>query len=397
MLCVNPLTGTKDGAAPPQANPGTLVPTADMTRRRSSRARSARTATRACCMLDGDDPGARTVRAAGQQLSRLRLCLVLGRDPARRGAEAAGLAALITSSAAEFAERCRRRGKLAGLDVGTKTIGLAHLRRGLALRGTGGDHPPDQVHRRSQTADGSSRERIRRPAWSSACRSTWTAATRPRTQSVRAFARNLAPLGPADPAVGRALVDAGRRAGDDRRGRQPGQARREGRRPRRRPHPARRDRCAGQSAAPRLGGELVDLISIDSLTDAQIERSSIAASAGSSTIARTARAGQEPARQTRLQPLLRKLDAHRDVLRRRRAPARRLAGDAAGRAVLDQEGRNARRHCADAKRHAAGLHRHPPPREWRAGASGASLWTAPVINAGDGTNEHPTQALAGRR
>lgn len=28
MLCVNPLTGTKDGAAPPRANPGTLIPTA---------------------------------------------------------------------------------------------------------------------------------------------------------------------------------------------------------------------------------------------------------------------------------------------------------------------------------------------------------------------------------
>ena len=30
MLCVNPLTGTKDGAAPPRANAGTLVPSADM-------------------------------------------------------------------------------------------------------------------------------------------------------------------------------------------------------------------------------------------------------------------------------------------------------------------------------------------------------------------------------
>ena len=30
MLCVNPLTGTRGGAAPPQANPGTLVPTSDM-------------------------------------------------------------------------------------------------------------------------------------------------------------------------------------------------------------------------------------------------------------------------------------------------------------------------------------------------------------------------------
>jgi hypothetical protein len=30
ILCVNPLTGAQDGAAPPAANPGTLVPTADM-------------------------------------------------------------------------------------------------------------------------------------------------------------------------------------------------------------------------------------------------------------------------------------------------------------------------------------------------------------------------------
>jgi hypothetical protein len=30
MLCVNPLTGTRDGAAPPAANSGTLVPTADL-------------------------------------------------------------------------------------------------------------------------------------------------------------------------------------------------------------------------------------------------------------------------------------------------------------------------------------------------------------------------------
>ena len=31
ILCVNPITGTADGAAPPRANPGTLVPSADFT------------------------------------------------------------------------------------------------------------------------------------------------------------------------------------------------------------------------------------------------------------------------------------------------------------------------------------------------------------------------------
>ena len=30
VLCVNPISGTLGGAAPPQANPGTLVPSADM-------------------------------------------------------------------------------------------------------------------------------------------------------------------------------------------------------------------------------------------------------------------------------------------------------------------------------------------------------------------------------
>ena len=29
LLCVNPITGTKDSAAPPEANPGTLAPSAD--------------------------------------------------------------------------------------------------------------------------------------------------------------------------------------------------------------------------------------------------------------------------------------------------------------------------------------------------------------------------------
>lgn len=31
VLCVNPLTGTRNGAAPPRSNPGTLIPTADLT------------------------------------------------------------------------------------------------------------------------------------------------------------------------------------------------------------------------------------------------------------------------------------------------------------------------------------------------------------------------------
>ena len=49
MLCVNPITGTQDGAAPPQDNPGTLVPTRDLQLGDARAAgRSARIATRAC-------------------------------------------------------------------------------------------------------------------------------------------------------------------------------------------------------------------------------------------------------------------------------------------------------------------------------------------------------------
>src|SRR5207247_2591409 len=70
------------------------------------------------------DSVARALCAARQQLPRLRLRALLGRDSTRRGAEAGGMAALITGSAAEFAGAVPH-GKLAGLDVGTKTIGLA--------------------------------------------------------------------------------------------------------------------------------------------------------------------------------------------------------------------------------------------------------------------------------
>ena len=109
------------------------------------------------------------------------------------------------------------RRRLAGLDVGTKTIGLA-LRRGLELR---------RPRPRPSAAPSSPRTspplaafvaaHKRRRAWSSACRSTSTAAISPRTQSVRAFARNLAPLGLpvllwderwSTQAVERAMIDA---------------------------------------------------------------------------------------------------------------------------------------------------------------------------------------------
>ena len=64
----------------------------------------------------------------------------------------------------------------------------------------------------------------------------------------------------------------------------------------------------------------------------------------------------------------------------------------AGRAILDPQGRDVRGHRANAQRDAARRAGYPPPRERRPGGGGL-IMDCPVINAGDGTNEHPTQAL----
>jgi putative Holliday junction resolvase len=119
------------------------------------------------------------------------------------------------TTAAEFAPRCRMRGKLAGLDVGTKTIGLAICDAGWSFAG-----PPrpsaDQVHRRPRSAEGLHRRRHRRPGRRPAAQPRRQRFS-PRTQSVRAFARNLAPLGLpillwderwSTQAVERAMIDA---------------------------------------------------------------------------------------------------------------------------------------------------------------------------------------------
>mgnify|MGYP002780541193 CR=1 FL=1 len=103
-------------------------------------------------------------------------------------------AALITANAADFASACPDGGKLAGLDVGTKTIGLAVCDAGWTFAG-----PAETIRRTKFTKD---LEELR----------AFTArhgivglvvglplnldgSDSPRTQSVRAFARNLAPLG----------------------------------------------------------------------------------------------------------------------------------------------------------------------------------------------------------
>jgi putative Holliday junction resolvase len=102
------------------------------------------------------------------------------------------MAALITASAAEFAAGVAP-GKLAGLDVGTKTIGLAVCDAGWSFAG-----PSETIRRTKFTNDLRllsefvSNQAIRGLVVGLPLNMDGTDS--PRTQSVRAFARNLAPL-----------------------------------------------------------------------------------------------------------------------------------------------------------------------------------------------------------
>jgi putative Holliday junction resolvase len=100
---------------------------------------------------------------------------------------------LITASAAEFAETLPVGGKLAGLDVGTKTIGLAICDAGWHFAG-----PAETLRRSKFTRELEllrafiEREHIVGLVVGLPLNMDGTDS--PRTQSVRAFARNLAPL-----------------------------------------------------------------------------------------------------------------------------------------------------------------------------------------------------------
>ena len=116
-------------------------------------------------------------------------------------------------------------GRLLGLDVGTKTIGTALCDAGWSFAS-----PAELIRRTKFTAD---KALLAAMIAAQSVKGlvvglplNLDGSDSPRTQSTRAFARNLADLGPADPAVGRTLVDPGGRAPDDRRGSEPRQARR---------------------------------------------------------------------------------------------------------------------------------------------------------------------------
>ena len=123
---------------------------------------------------------------------------------------------MITASAAEFVEALTGPGKLAGLDVGTKTVGLATCDAGWHFAG-----PAATIRRTKFTQD---LEQLRQFVAREGVVGlvvglplNMDGSDSPRTQSVRAFARNLAPLGLplllwderwSTQAVERAMIDA---------------------------------------------------------------------------------------------------------------------------------------------------------------------------------------------
>ena len=123
---------------------------------------------------------------------------------------------MITPSPADFAAALPDAGKLAGLDVGTKTIGLAICDPGWSFAG-----PAETIRRTKFSAD---LELLRAFATREAVVGlvvglplNLDSTDSPRTQSVRAFARNLEPLGLpvllwderwSTQAVERAMIDA---------------------------------------------------------------------------------------------------------------------------------------------------------------------------------------------
>ena len=123
---------------------------------------------------------------------------------------------MITAKAAEFRDRLPNAGRLMGLDVGTKTVGIALCDAGWSFA-----TPAELIRRGKFSAD---LERLR--ALSAAQNVVGLVvglplnldgSESPRTQSTRAFARNLQPLGLpillwderwSTQAVTRALIDA---------------------------------------------------------------------------------------------------------------------------------------------------------------------------------------------
>ena len=103
------------------------------------------------------------------------------------------MAGLITSLCSEFSAALPSGGKLVGLDVGTKTIGIANCNAGWHFAGRS-----ETIRRTKFTQDLASLRRIIEHEHAIGLviglPLSMDGSDSPRTQSVRAFARNLAPL-----------------------------------------------------------------------------------------------------------------------------------------------------------------------------------------------------------
>jgi len=103
------------------------------------------------------------------------------------------MASLITTSTSEFAAALPNGGKLLALDVGTKTIGIAICDAGWHFAG-----PAETIRRTRFTQDLASLRQINARehvvGLVVGLPLSMDGSDSPRTQSVRAFARNLAPL-----------------------------------------------------------------------------------------------------------------------------------------------------------------------------------------------------------
>lgn len=103
------------------------------------------------------------------------------------------MAGLVTSDAEEFAAELPRGGKLVGLDVGTKTIGVAICDSGWHFAG-----PSATIRRTKFTQDLASLRRIVEHEHALGLvvglPLSMDGSDSSRTQSVRAFARNLSPM-----------------------------------------------------------------------------------------------------------------------------------------------------------------------------------------------------------
>ena len=183
---------SQNGAAPPQDNPGTLVPTADMRSRDAAAGAVGAHCDKGLLILDGN------AAALGPSCCRATITTstTMPCSGARSGAMRNG--GLRHGSAdhqrapANSPRRCQG-GKLVGLDVGTKTIGVAICDAGWHFAG-----PAETIRRTKFTQDLEQLRGIRRAravvGLVVGLPLSMDGSDSPRTQSVRAFARNLAPL-----------------------------------------------------------------------------------------------------------------------------------------------------------------------------------------------------------